>query len=292
MVPAVVSLALLGAVFGVVLAFASKKFNVEEDPRVVAINEILPGANCGACGYPGCGGLAVAISQGCAPVDACPPGISNAWKIAEIMGVEAKPEERRVAQLACFGGKYDAKDKYAYEGIRDCRSAMQLFGGHKACSSGCLGLGTCVQVCPFGAVEIGPNELPVIDYDKCTGCGICVANCPKKVLHLVGTEHFVHVRCSNVDKGKDAKAVCKAACIKCKLCEKSCPQGAVKVEEVGNGTLVVIHYEKCTNCGICLTKCPTGAIGRSSQYVEEVAIAKEEDPFSCINCPMSEMCKR
>jgi len=292
MLPAVVSLALLGAVFGTILAFASKKFAVEEDPRISAINEILPGANCGACGFPGCAALAVAICQGNAPVDACLPGISNAWKIAEIMGVEAKQEERMVAQLSCFGGKYDCKDKYKYQGIQDCRAAMQLFGGHKACSSACLGLGTCQKVCPFDAVIIGPNGLPVIDYDKCTGCGICVADCPKKVLHLVGAEHFIHVRCSNVEKGKDAKAICKAACIKCRLCEKVCPEKAIKVTNVGQGTLAVIDYEKCTNCGACLTKCPTGAIGRSTQYLEEVAIAREEDPFSCASCPISEMCKR
>lgn len=292
MLAAVASLGLLGALFGVILAFASKKFEVEEDPRVTAINEILPGANCGACGYPGCGGLAVAIVQGDAPVNACLPGISSAWKIAEIMGVEAEQEERLVSQLACNGGKSDAKDKYSYEGIEDCKAAMQLFGGHKACLYACLGLGTCVKVCPFDAVVIGSNDLPVIDYDKCTGCGICVKNCPKNLLHLEGTKHYIHVRCSNVDKGRDAKEVCKTACIKCRLCEKHCPEEAVKVQEVGEGTLAVIDYDKCTNCGICMTKCPTGAIGRSTQYLSEVAIAKEDDPFSCVHCPMSETCKR
>lgn len=292
MVPAVVSLALLGAGFGIILAFASKKFAVEEDPRITAINEILPGANCGACGFPGCGALAVAISQGKAPVDACLPGISSAWKIAEIMGLEAKHEERMVAQLACFGGKFDSKDKYKYQGLQDCRAAMQLFGGHKACPSACLGLGTCVKVCPFDAITMGSNGLPVIDYDKCTGCGICVANCPKQVLHLVGAQHFIHVRCSNVEKGKDAKAVCKAACIKCKLCEKNCPQEAIKVKSVGQGTLAVIEYEKCINCGICLSKCPTGAIGRSTQYVEEVAITREEPQSPCGKCPAAGICKR
>ena len=292
MLPAVVSLAVLGGIFGVVLAFASKRFRVEEDPRVTAIIDILPGANCGACGFPGCAGLAVAISNGSAPIDACLPGISNAWKIAEIMGVEANQEERLVSQLACNGGKYDSKDKYKYEGVQDCRAAMQLFGGYKACPSACMGLGTCVKVCPFNAVVIGPNGLPVIDYDRCTGCGICVSHCPKNLLHLVSADHFVHVRCSNVEKGKDAKAVCKAACIKCGLCEKNCPQEAVKIIAVEGGTLPVIDYEKCVNCGTCITKCPTGAIGRSTQYAEEVAITKEEDPFSCVNCPVSEMCRR
>lgn len=292
MLPAVVSLALLGAAFGVVLAFASQKFHVEEDPRVTAIIGILPGANCGACGFPGCAHFAVAVSKGEAPIDACLPGISSAWKIAEIMGVEAEHSERFVSQLACNGGKFDCKNKFSYEGVQDCRAAMQLFGGHKACPSACLGLGTCVKVCPFDAVVIGDNGLPVIDYDKCTGCGICVSNCPKKVLHLVGADHFIHIRCSNAEKGKDAKAVCKAACIKCRLCEKCCPQGAVKVVPKDGGTLAVIEYVKCINCGTCLTKCPTGAIGRSTQYVEEVAISKEEGPFSCLNCPVSEMCKR
>lgn len=292
MLPAVVSLALLGAVFGVVLAFASKKFAVEEDPRISAIKDILPGANCGACGFPGCAALAVAISQGKAPVDACQPGISSAWKIAEIMGVEVQQEGRRVAQLACFGGKFDSKNKYKYEGIQDCRAAAQLFGGHKACPTACLGLGTCVAVCPFEAIVMGSNGLPVIEYDKCTGCGICVSSCPKHVLHLVGVRHFIHVRCSNPQQGKEARAVCKAACIKCRMCEKNCPQEAIKVTRVGAGALAVIDYEKCTNCGTCLAKCPTGAIGRSTQYLEEVAITKEEELSSCAGCPISEMCKR
>lgn len=292
MLPAVVSLALLGAIFGVVLAFAGKRFRVEEDPRVTAIMEVLPGANCGACGFPGCASLAAAISAGDAPVDACQPGISTAWKIAEIMGVEAGHQERMVSQLACNGGKYDSKNKFDYLGVQDCRAAMQLFGGHKECPAACLGLGTCEKVCPFGAVTINFNGLPVIHYDKCTGCGICVANCPKKVLHLVGTSHFVHVRCSNVQNGKLAKAACKAACIKCKLCEKSCPQGAIWVIAIDGGSRAVMDYQKCTNCGICLTKCPTGAIGRSTQFAEEVAITREEDTFRCAGCPASEVCKR
>ncbi len=292
MLPAVLSLALLGAVFGLVLAFASQKFTVEEDPRVAAIIDVLPGANCGACGFPGCSGLAAAIVKGEAPVDACSPGINGAWKIAEIMGVEAKHEERLVCQLACNGGKFDSKDKFKYEGIQDCRAAVQLFGGHKECPSACLGLGTCVKVCPFKAIVMGDNGLPVIDYDKCTGCGICVENCPKNVLHLVGASHFVHVRCSNTEKGKDAKAACKAACIKCKLCERNCPENAIKVVPVNGGTLAVIDYKKCINCGVCLAKCPTGAIGRSTQCLEEVAVAKEEDSSSCAGCPASGLCRR
>jgi len=292
MLPAVASLAALGAVFGVVLAFAAKKFKVEEDPRIAAINEVLPGANCGACGFPGCAGLAMAIVAGKAPVNACLPGISSAWKIAEIMGLEAKQEERLVSQLACSGGRYDSEDKFEYQGVHDCRAAAQLFGGHKACPSACLGLGTCVKVCPFDAVVIGDNGLPVIDYDKCTGCGLCAANCPKKVLHLVGAGNYIHVRCSNVEKGKDAKAVCRVACIKCGLCEKNCPHGAIKVLPKNGGTIAVIDYEKCNNCGICLNKCPTGAIGRSTQYVEEVAITKESCAFQCAGCPAAEICKR
>jgi len=168
MIYAIVSLAILGGIFGLALAFASKKFKVEVDPRVSAIIEALPGANCGACGYPSCGNLAEAIAKGKASINACPPGgPSTSAKIAEIMGVEAaEPEERMVPQLICNGGKDNCKDKYEYDGVQDCRAAVAFFSGHKSCHYGCLGLGTCAKLCPFGAITMGDNELPIINYEK------------------------------------------------------------------------------------------------------------------------------
>lgn len=262
MIYAVISLAVLGAAFGIVLGVAQKKFAVEVDPRIEAILEVLPGANCGGCGYPGCNGYAEAIIAGTAPINMCAPGKEEIQKqIAAVMGVEAAAaSERKVAQLFCMGGKERAALNYEYEGLQDCHVAATMFKGPKACSFGCIGLGSCVQTCPFEAIEMGPDQLPVIDYDLCMGCNACVLNCPQHVLKLVEVSHLVHVRCSNKEKGKTAKEDCTVACIKCKICEKSCPQEAINVVADAEGSIAVIDYTKCTNCGICVEKCPTKVI--------------------------------
>lgn len=292
---AVVSLAIMGGIFGLVLAFASKKFAVEVDPRVEAINEALPGANCGACGYPGCSGLAEAIAEGKAPVDACVPGKEAvAKKVAEIMGVEANADkERSIAQLMCQGGNDKCKNIYEGMGFEDCHSAVAHFKGPKACNYGCLGFGSCEKICPFGAIKMGDNGLPIIDPYLCTGCGKCVQNCPQQVLKLVGVSHLVHVRCSNKDKGKFAKQACSVACIKCRLCEKNCPQDAIHVvsDEQG-GSVAVIDYEKCTNCGICATKCPTKAIEKILP-IDNTVPPKTVEPEDTTNsnCGACGLCK-
>lgn len=262
MIYAIISLAALGAIFGIVLGIADKKFKVEVDPRIDEISKVLPGANCGGCGFPGCSGYAEAIVAGTAPLNACTAGKDEVREqIAEIMGVEAADaQERKVAQLMCNGGKDRAALLYQYEGVQDCHVAATMFKSPKACSYGCIGLGSCVQSCPFGAITLGPDQLPEIDYRICTGCGACVQNCPQHVLQLVGASKLVHVRCSNKEKGKDAKAACEVACIKCKMCEKNCPQGAITVIAEADGSIARIDYEKCTSCGICVTKCPTNAL--------------------------------
>lgn len=291
MLAAVISLAVMGAAFGIILGIASKKFVVELDPKVQEILSVVPGANCGSCGQPGCEGFAEAVVGGTANPSACAPGGQTLYeKIAAILGTEVSDyEERKVAQLLCQGGTGQSRMLYRYKGIEDCHAALAAFKGPKACNYGCVRLGSCANVCPFGAIEFGADGLPVVDYYKCTGCNKCVEECPQNILQLVGISRLVHVRCVNTDKGKDAKAVCSVACIKCKLCEKSCPEGAVHVVNRGTGSVAVIDYEKCTNCGICATKCPTKTIAMISSISEEVILETKEHANS--GCQRCEACQ-
>lgn len=290
MLIAVLSLAGMGAIFGIILGISSKKFAVEIDPRVDALINILPGANCGACGQPGCAGFAEAVVAGQERPNACIPGGASLYeKIAAILGTEVSAyEERKVAQLLCQGGFGHAKRLYRYKGISDCHAALKKFKGPKVCNAGCVQLGSCARVCPFGAIQMGADGLPVVDYYLCTGCGKCVTECPQLLYRLVGVSHLVNVRCVNTEKGKDAKAGCSVACIKCKLCEKHCPEDAVHVVPSGTGTVAVIDYEKCTNCGICAAKCPTGAIDKlpplSEEVVLEMKVAANSGCHQCGTC--------
>lgn len=249
----VLSIGGLGLVFGAGLGYAGKIFAVEEDPKLGEIMECLPGANCGGCGYPGCGGCASAIVEGKAPVNACPVGgASVAAKIAEIMGVVAEEKEPTAAFVHCGGTCEKAKSKYEYFGIDDCVMASQLAGGgSKGCSFGCLGLGSCVKACAFGALSI-VDGVAVVDKEKCVSCGKCVTACPKHLIEILPAKKKVKVECSSKDAGKAVMANCTVGCIGCKICEKNCPFDAIHVVD----NLAVIDYEKCKACGICANKCP------------------------------------
>ena len=178
---ALLVLGILGALFGLVLSVASKIFEVKKDPREEEILSHLAGANCGGCGFPGCGGCAAAILAGTAPVTACAPaGPENAAAIAKIMGQEAPTGERQVAFVRCNGG-VNAVKRYEYVGVKDCISATKVAGGPLECAFGCLGFGSCVNACQFGAMSIGPNGTAVVDPDKCTNCGACMSACPRKL---------------------------------------------------------------------------------------------------------------
>lgn len=289
MLIAVISLAVMGGIFGIVLGIAGKKFAVEVDPRIEEIMKFMPGANCGACGMAGCAAFAEAVVAGEVNPRLCAPGGAGLYeKIAAIMGNEASSyEERKVAQLLCQGGYEQSKMLYDYQGVRDCNLALANFKGPKACNYGCVRMGNCSRVCPFGAIHMGADGLPVVDNYLCTGCSKCVVECPQTILKLVGVSHLVHVRCLNSDKPKDARAVCTTACIKCKLCEKNCPEEAVHVVVSGSGTVALIDYDKCTNCGICAAKCPTKAIQKndpiSADVVLEIGRPEDAEP-GCQSC--------
>ena len=253
---AVILLGAMGLIFGLILDFASKKFAVEVDPREEEILGVLPGANCGGCGFPGCGGCAAAIVKGEAPINACPVGgPAVAAKVGAIMGVEAESGGRKVAHVICNGTCDKAKDKYVYDGVQDCRAASVLNGGAKACAQGCLGLGTCVSVCKFDAIHV-VDGVAVVDEEKCVNCGKCREVCPKGLIIEKPVSQKVIVNCNNTQKGKVVKDNCTAGCIGCGMCERICKFDAIHL--VNN--VAKIDPDKCKGCKMCATKCPTHAI--------------------------------
>ncbi|MBR3867511.1 MAG: RnfABCDGE type electron transport complex subunit B [Butyricicoccus sp.] len=269
----------MGVLFALLLGIAAKIFAVEVDERVPLVRECLPGANCGGCGFPGCDGLAAAIVAGTAPVNGCPVGgAAAAEKIAAVMGVEAASGERMVAHIYCNGG-CAAKDKAKYEGLQDCNAALRVANGPKECAYGCMGLGSCVAACAFGAIEI-VNGVAKVNPDKCVACGKCVATCPKKLIALVPESKKVHVNCMNKDKGAQAMKVCDNACIGCMKCEKTCKFDAIHV--VNN--VAVIDYTKCKNCKMCAKACPKNAI-------EPIPTAEEKEKFAAMMKAQAEKAK-
>lgn len=278
---AILGLGLLGLFFGLLLGIASKIFYVEIDERVEKINEALPAANCGACGYAGCMGLAEAIVKGEAPPDACiPGGASTTKKICEIMGSTATNSKPKVAFLKCKGTKLDTKNKFDYYGVKDCKAAVLMSNGFKSCEYGCLGLGTCVKVCPFDAIFINEETgLAEVIVDKCTGCGKCVKECPKNVLELIPCDAEVFVTCNSQDKGAQVKKMCDRGCIGCKICEKVCPFGAIKVDN----NIAHIDYSLCRSCNLCYEKCPVKVID-SKVTVKKKAFIEDEKCIGCTIC--------
>ena len=294
MLQAIVILAVMGGVFGAVLAIASKKLAVATDPRVEEILEVLPGANCGACGFPGCAGLANAIVNEGAPINSCVPGKEKvAGKIAKIMGLEATPGMiRKVAQLHCNGTYQNTKEMYEYKGVLDCHLAVTQFGGPSYCYFGCIGLGSCERACPFDAIHIGEDRLPVVDTAACVGCGICSKQCPQKVLQIVPIDKRVHIRCNTRDKGKAAMEACAVSCISCGICVKACPEGAIELVNDKAGSIAVIDYDKCTNCGICVEKCPRKSIHLDPPIDPELTLNEQPKPAEtgCAACSAKNVC--
>ncbi len=249
--------AALALLIGLLLGFAARIFAVKTDERELAVRDALPGNNCGGCGYPGCDGLAKAIVEGEAPVNACPVGGSVCAKaIGEIMGVEAGAVQRQVAYVHCAGTCDKAKLQYNYYGAPDCRQAATAPGhAGKACAFGCFGFGTCVKICPADAIRL-QDGVAVVDEDKCISCGQCVAICPQHIISMRPDHAAVEVACSSTAPGKAVKAVCDAGCIGCGICQKTCPVAAIKVDN----HLAHIDHALCTGCGACAAKCPVKII--------------------------------
>ena len=254
---AILVVGIVGLGFGLLLAVAAIIFKVEVDERIEKIEEVLPGANCGACGFAGCSAYAAAVVNDGAAVNLCGVGGGNvAQQIGGIMGTAVSKGVPMVARVHCGGTCENAKDKFEYYGVETCEAAAKFAGGQKACSEGCLGFGSCVSACVFDAIRV-EDGVASVDEEKCTACGACVKACPKKIIELLPRDNKTYVKCSNHKTGKEVNAVCKVGCIACKICEKNCEPEAISVDN----NLAVIDYKKCQSCGVCIEKCPKKVIG-------------------------------
>lgn len=257
-----ITLGAIGCISAVILYFVAQKFKVEEDPRIDQVVEVLPGANCGGCGYPGCKGFA----EACVKADAmdgllCPVGgAPTMTKVAEILGRAVVVSDPMIAVVRCNGTCANRPRQTEYNGAKSCQIAANLYGGETGCSFGCLGFGDCVNVCKFDAIHINAETgLPEVDEEKCTACGACAKACPKMVIELRKKgpkSRRVFVSCINKDKGAVARKACQAACIGCGKCAKECAFDAITIEN----NLAYIDYTKCRMCRKCVVACPTGAI--------------------------------
>ena len=250
----------LGLIFGLVLAVASKVFYVPTDPRLEKLNECLPGANCGGCGYAGCGGYAEAVLRGKAEIGKCASGGNEcAQAMARIMGVKADVVTRKVAMVRCSGFKSvdesgkvkGAKLKGEYEGIKDCLAASKVAGnGPISCKFGCLGFGNCTKACQYDAIHV-VDGVAKVDSEKCVGCMSCAAACPRGIIVPVEYDKHVRIACASHAKGAVTVRGCTQGCIGCSICVKICPMDAIRIEN----NLAVIDYSLCDSCGLCATVC-------------------------------------
>jgi len=258
----IVILSVLGLLLALILFWVARKFKVEEDPRIDEVEKVMPGANCGGCGFAGCRAFAdAAVKAPNLDNQYCPVGGNDVMKkVAAILGYEVKEKAPQVAVVRCNGSCENRPRTNVYDGASSCRVKAALYSGDTGCAYGCLGCGDCVEACQFGALSMDPvTGLPVVDESKCTACGACVKACPKHIIELrnKGPRGMrLYVSCVNKDKGPAAKKACAAACIGCGICAKTCTHDAIVVVD----NVAYIDYNKCRLCRECEAMCPTGAI--------------------------------
>lgn len=247
----------IALVLTVLILVVSKVCKINSDEKLEQVIENLAGANCGGCGCSGCAGFAEKLCKGEATLSDCHvTDAENKQKIAKILGLEIKDEERTVACVMCSGGS-NANNLYKYNGIDTCVYEAQLFKGAKMCNDGCLGNGSCLRSCPERAITMD-DHVSVIDPDICISCGMCINACPKHLIERIPASAPIYVACSSHCKGKEVIGVCKSGCIACGLCAKNCPNGAIVMEN----NLPKIDYSKCNGCYTCVAKCPRKVIRR------------------------------
>ncbi|MGF1509831.1 MAG: RnfABCDGE type electron transport complex subunit B [Myxococcota bacterium] len=252
---AVGSLGALTFLLASLLVLANRKLYVQEDPRIDVVEDLLPHANCGACGYPGCRPFAEALVGGEVSPGKCTVSSEEGRsQIAMFLGVAVGVEEKRVARLACAGGTNVARNHAFYRGMASCRAAAQVAGGGKGCFWGCLGLGDCEQVCDFDAISMNKHELPVVDVDRCTACEDCVEVCPKDLFSIQPLSHRLWVQCKSLEKGDELIEDCEVACTACGRCAMDAPESVTM-----QGNLPVINYSRPQKKE-AIDRCPTGAI--------------------------------
>ncbi len=283
----VLTLTAIGLVFGLILSISKLKLKVDRDPRIETITEALPGANCGACGLPGCSAYATRIVEEDYAIDLCPVGgAETEKKIAEVMGKDAGGQSVSLKALVhCQGGIAETVNRFIYNGPKECAAANSLMGGFKVCEYGCLGFGDCVRACPFDAIHMGGNGIPVVDKEACVGCGKCVTACPRDIITLAPEKFEVRVMCLNREKAPVMKKGCTVGCIGCKLCEKACRQvfednPDVETAVSVNDFIAKIDYTVCINCFKCAEVCPVPVIEpvtMSKKYKKDREKEKEKE---------------
>ena len=284
---AVIVLGMIALIAAVVLYVVSKRFAVQEDPRIAEVQEVLPGANCGGCGFAGCSAFADALVKGAdnGSLDGmlCPVGGQPVMgQVADLLGMAVANTEPKVAVVRCNGCPEYRAQVAVYDGLHTCAAIHATGAGETGCGYGCLGCGDCVQACNFDAIRMNlETGLPEVDDDKCTSCGACVKACPRHIIELRKRgpkNRRVYVRCVNKDKGAAARKACQVACIACGKCEKVCPFGAITIAD----NLSYIDFDRCRLCTKCVDVCPTHAIVKVNFHVRKVVEQSATEPTAIV----------